>query len=106
MERRFPYCDYELVPQSAWNYGFAGTDFSVNERDGDDIPFSSKHPRLTINASMSPIRWGYEDGFTTVAAKYPHSKKPLAAPVSIELFPYGCAKLRMTEMPMVSKSKK
>ncbi|MBQ7915782.1 MAG: glycoside hydrolase family 127 protein, partial [Firmicutes bacterium] len=103
VERRFPYCDYELIPQTPWNYGFAGTELTVTEKTGDDIPFSSVHPRLTLQASLSPIRWGYEDGFLTVASKYPQSKKALAEPTTMELIPYGCAKLRMTEMPMVSK---
>ena len=31
----------------------------------------------------------------------PKSRKPKGEPISVELYPYGCAKLRMTEMPLI-----
>lgn len=99
--RKYPYCDYELHPKSAWNYGFAGKEFTVCEKDGDDIPFSSKKPRVTLKTTMCQVPWDYADGFVTVANKTPKSNKAISGPVEMELIPYGCAKLRMTEMPLV-----
>ncbi len=99
--RKFPYCDYELYPKSAWNYGFASKDFTVCEKEGDSIPFSSKHPRITLKAKMCHVPWDYADGFATVADKAPKSNKAISAPIEMELVPYGCAKLRMTEMPLI-----
>ena len=105
VERKFPYCDYELVPQSAWNYGFAGKQAQVCEKEGDGIPFSSENPRLTLKMPMSQVAWDFADGFTTVSAEQPLSNKALTPPEELELYPYGCAKLRMTEMPLVRPAK-
>ena len=101
VERKFPYCDYELIPHSEWRYGFADTDFAVCEKKGDDIPFSSNHPRIALKSRVSRIDWDYADGYTTVADVKPKARTALSAPEEVELIPYGCAKLRMTEMPIV-----
>jgi len=34
VERKFPYCDYELFPESPWNYAFAGTSGFSFRREG------------------------------------------------------------------------
>ncbi len=99
VERRFPYCDYEYVPQTEWNYGFASTEFEVEEREGDEIPFSSKAPRIVIKTKMSKVKWDYAEGYKTVCAKTPDSTKAISEPEDKVLYPYGSAKLRMTEMP-------
>lgn len=104
VERKFPYCDYELTGKSEWRYGFAEQqNFSVTEKTGDDIPFSSKAPRLSLTASLCRIGWDYADGYETVAAPKPISNRALSDVQDFELIPYGCAKLRMTEMPIVKK---
>lgn len=102
VERKYPYCDYELLPQSQWRYGFAGDTLMLELCEGDDIPFSSKHPRLTVKALLSPVEWDYAEGYDTVAAKYPHNRAALEEARELQLFPYGCAKLRMTELPRVT----
>ena len=104
VERKYPYCDYELVPRSDWNYGFAATDcFEIERHDVSDVPFSAAHPAVTIRAKMAQIDWGLEDGYETVCAGLPHHTKPLGEIEEKLLVPYGCAKLRMTEMPVVKK---
>ena len=50
---------------------------------------------------MKKIACRLEDGFETVCAKVPESTTPLEEEKEIRLYPYGCAKLRMTEMPLV-----
>ena len=30
VERKFPYCDYEIYPESRWNYAFADEDHCAN----------------------------------------------------------------------------
>lgn len=99
VERKFPYCDYELVPKSEWRYGFAANTFIVNELPGDAVPFSSKAPRLSITASMKTVDWDFAEGYDSVADRTPVSHMATGASVTKELVPYGCAKLRMTEMP-------
>ena len=48
---------------------------------------------------VKKINWGYEDGFDTVCAKLPESVKAQSDETEVEFVPYGCAKLRMTELP-------
>ena len=103
VERKFPFCDYELIPRSAWNYGFTDGNFTVRLHEGNDVPFSSVAPRITLETKLSPIPWSHEYGYRWVAARKPDGTIPLGEPVSVSLFPYGCAKLRMTEMPRVRK---
>lgn len=101
VERKFPYCDYELIPQSEWRYGFATKEFTVEECPVDAVPFSSKAPAVKLHTQLAPVDWDYADGFTTVSATTPNSNKATGEAIDMELIPYGCAKLRMTEMPVV-----
>ncbi len=102
VERKYPYCDYELIPKSDWNYAFGGTDFSLKFNGIGEYPFSVSKPPVTVTADMVKINWGTRIKLKTVCRKAPKSLKPLSKKEKIELFPYGCAKLRMTEMPLVN----
>ena len=97
--RKFPYCDYQLIPTSDWNYGFASPFLTVENREISEIPFSGQNPPVVIKASVQKIAWGLADGYETVCAKVPASTVPLSEPEEISLHPYGCSKLRMTELP-------
>ena len=66
-----------------------------------DIPFSSATPPVTIRANVRKIDWGYEDGYNSVCAKVPNSTEPTGEEREIELYPYGSAKLRVTEIPKI-----
>ena len=103
VERRFPYCDYTITPLSDWNLAFASKELTVIEGEVGAVPFSSKNPPVTIEAKLCRIDWGYEFGYDTVCSKKPKSRKAIDKPFSVKLYPYGCAKLRMTEMPMAIK---
>ena len=101
MERKYPYCDYLLTPVSDWNFGFASRELLVKRKEISDIPFSSKNPPVTVEAELCHIDWGYEFGYDIVCAAKPNARKALDKPFKVELYPYGCAKLRMTELPIV-----
>ena len=101
VERKFPYCDYELIPVSDWNYAYASDKLEVITNGVADIPFSSVNPPVTIKTGVKKIAWGYEDGYDTVCAKIPESREPMGDEEEILLYPYGCAKLRMTEIPKI-----
>lgn len=96
--RKYPYCDYEIIPKSKWNYAFAADDFQINENNFDH-PFSAENPPLSIDASMYEINWGENNEFPNVCPAIPAERKPLGKAVKIKLIPYGCTNLRMTEIP-------
>ena len=101
VERKYPYCDYELIPASKWNHGFAAKDLQVAENPVDNIPFSSIKPPLELHGDMAEVLWDWADGYDTVPQTAPVSSKAIAPAQRMVLIPYGCAKLRMTEMPLV-----
>ncbi len=99
VERRFPYCDWELRPASPWNMAFAGREFEYCEGPMDEYPFGDR-PACYIKASMVPIEWGAKYGH---ANAIPRNRKPLGEARETVLIPSGCARLRMTEMPSAEK---
>ena len=101
VERKFPYCDYEYVPLTDWNYAYAGTSLTVEPRGVNEVPFSSQEPPVVIRAKVKKINWGLEDGYETVCAKVPESREPISDRQEMLLYPYGCARLRMTEIPLL-----
>ena len=103
VERKFPYCDYEYLPRSDWNYAFSDTEFSVNYYGAGEVPFSEGSPPVTVSADMRKIKWGHRFMFKDICARTPKSTVPISEAERIELYPYCCAKLRMTEMPIVNK---
>ena len=103
VERKFPYCDYEYIPQSDWNYAYADAALALEYCNVSNIPFSSENPPVVIRANVRRINWGLEDGYETVCAKVPESRAPISDRQEILLYPYGCAKLRMTEIPLLNE---
>ncbi len=101
VERRYPYCDYQFIPESDWNYGFAGDEFEVVFNGIGEIPFSQKKPPVTVRAAMQKIDWGLKWPYKSICRTTPKSRKAISDVQSVKLCPYGCAKLRMTEMPII-----
>ncbi|MBQ9545327.1 MAG: glycoside hydrolase family 127 protein [Clostridia bacterium] len=106
VERKFPYCDWSVTTKDEWRYGFAGGELEVVEKKGDPVPFSSKKPRIALKTKLERVDWEFYDGYENIAARYPVSNASLGEEKEAELAPYGCAKLRMTEMPKVRGKKK
>ena len=102
VERKYPYCDYELIPQSDWNYAFCGNELETERRSIGNFPFSESEPPVVLKAKVCKINWGFADGYETVCAKTPSASEPISEPETAEFYPYGCAKLRMTEIPCVT----
>ena len=99
VKREAPYCDYHVVRQSDYNYGFVAREVEVLERPISDIPFAEKNPPVVAKVRMAKIEWELADGYETVPSDTPMAYA-IGEVKEMELYPYGCAKLRVTEMPM------
>ena len=100
VERRFPYCDYEMLPDSEWNYGFYSEAFEVMFEPVTDTPFSVENPPIRIKAKMVPVPWEEKGGICAIS---PTKRKALSEAKDVLLQPYGCTNLRMTEMPYIKQ---
>lgn len=94
--RKFPYCDYKITPQSAWNYAFAGKEFCVKYNGISEYPFSAEKPPVQIAVDMVQIPWEKDNG---ICKESPETLRALGSVENKCLQPYGCTNLRMTEMP-------
>ena len=101
VERKYPYCDYELKPTGEWQYGFGSTVFTVERHGVGEFPFSGSHPPVTVAATVQKTDWGTKPTQKTVCRKTPRSVAAIGNKETKRLYPYGCAKLRMTEMPLL-----
>ncbi|MBQ8290245.1 MAG: glycoside hydrolase family 127 protein [Clostridia bacterium] len=99
--RKAPYCDYEYIPKSDFGYAYSSPFFKVERGDVSDIPFCSKNPPVTVLCEVRKIFWGFEEGYDSICAKVPASREPISEAMTVRLYPYGSAKLRMTELPLV-----
>lgn len=94
--RKFPYCDYDITPESDWAYGFGAGEPEVVQGEFPEMPFDRERPPLMLEMEMVPIDWRKEDG---MCRRLPESTQATGKPVRKRLYPYGCTTLRMTEMP-------
>ena len=97
VERKYPYCDYYIYPQSKWNYALMSDCFETVENEYE-MPFNPKTPPISIIADMAEIEWEFNDGR---CARLPKTTVTTEDREKIKLIPYGCTNLRMTELPMV-----
>ena len=99
VERKYPFCDYYIYPQSKWNYGLASDKFDIVEQEYD-MPFYPENPPISIMADMFEIEWDFNNGHCD---RLPKSIIPISNVCKMKLIPYGCTNLRMTEIPFVKK---
>lgn len=105
--RELPHGDWEVRPEGAWNYALAVAaerplaGIRFDSREVGDRPFSPDGAPITARARGRRVAgWGLEH---TAAAPPPQS--PLALErledeeTELELIPYGCTNLRITELP-------
>ena len=99
VERKFPYCDFEIFPLSNWKYGFTSfTNFEIIEKEYTN-PFSRNNPPLQIKTSLAPIIWDEQD---LICSDKPTKIRTNENEVKY-LQPYGSTTLRVTELPFINK---
>ena len=99
-----PHCDYEVRPATAWNYALILDEnnpeqsFRANERSVDMPCFSEIKAPVVITASARQLPiWGMDGASAAPPPESPVTTKNRLE--SVELIPYGSAKLRITEFP-------
>ncbi|GIN71616.1 hypothetical protein J14TS2_20910 [Bacillus sp. J14TS2] len=96
--RVFPHCDYDVFPQSQWNYGYVDKDIQYKFNGIGKFPFSVEEAPIEATANVVEINWPKENG---VVSRVPADRKPLSSVKKVKLLPYGCTNLRITEIPFI-----
>jgi hypothetical protein len=102
--REYPHCDYEVYPESAWNYGLIVDEqdpascIAFEQKPVGQCPFSPDGAPVVAHVKARKIAWAKNDG---VCAPTPDLSQVSDQIEEIRLVPYGCTNLRMTEMPVV-----
>jgi hypothetical protein len=99
-DRGGPSADWEVYPNSSWNYGIdEGTSFARREHALAPIPFSGKSPPVTVTVNARPVpQWTMVNNYALPPPQSPIGL-PGTAVKEVTLIPYGAAKLRITSFP-------
>ncbi len=101
-----PCPDYEIYPTTPWNYGLLldlenpEKSLQVHSKPLGDVIFGNESAPIEIHAKGRRIpEWQIENNNAGPLPKSPvKSSEPIE---DIVLIPYGCAKLRITEFPLL-----
>jgi hypothetical protein len=95
--RKFPYCDYEILPTTPFAFGFASDRFIYTESEPDAaFLFSPEGSPVALEAELAPVDWEEEHGHCKAV---PNSPRAVGAAQKMRLIPYGCTSLRMSVLP-------
>lgn len=97
VERKYPYCDYFVYPCSKWNYALADSEAKVRECSFA-APFTPEKPPVKLMVKVKEIEWDFNNGHCDAE---PKSRIPVSGEAYIDMIPYGCTNLRMTEIPLI-----
>ena len=92
--------DYCVSPESDWNYAIARDRGSVDVREAEisETPFSKEFAPVHLQVSAKKLaEWGLDGGNTMDLP--PSPVKANVEEVKIDLIPFGCTKLRISQFP-------
>ncbi|HZR01306.1 MAG TPA: beta-L-arabinofuranosidase domain-containing protein [Chloroflexota bacterium] len=96
--RHEPFVDWEVHPTTPWNYAVVEQPLRLEQRAVSKVPWSGEAPPIVLHTQGRRVPW-----WTLVdnsAGPLPESPVQVDTPTEpIELIPYGCARLRITELP-------
>lgn len=101
-----PCPDYAVYPTTPWNYGLLmdpeHPEVEIVEKGIGDFIFDADSAPIELRVKGKQIpEWGIEDNQAGLIPESPvFSNEPVE---DLTLIPYGCAKLRITEFPLVSE---
>ncbi len=100
IERKFPYCDYEIFPESDFNYALTSTINELQvEKVGDVTALKSDLSPIIVRAKAIKIPWKKSFGILKPLPKNTNSVD--GKEYKIELVPYGTTNLRLTALPII-----
>jgi len=102
----FPRAYYEVHPTSEWNYaievdpGDPGKSIRVEEHAISDTPFATGEAPVTAKVKGKKVKgWDIEKNAAAAPPKPPVETE--GQEKELTLVPYGCARLRVSEMPVI-----
>jgi uncharacterized protein len=110
--RELPHGDFEVRPTSPWNYGLVldpkrpESGITFEERPVGERPFSPEGAGVVARARGRVIPgWKLANGWAGEVSRVdpawarPHRKDSAEAVEELQLLPYGCTNIRITEFP-------